>query len=264
MKIFPLLKVNYKIDVQFAKTFFPQVKPSNLEIFFKENSERELVKYLSTQKPFKLLNDEKFPKFHLNNEHKEFARTVQKSLNKKEFISINDDLVFNKVQDLSKNLDIQIDEKTKHMLKRYISTVRGKLNERSIMSLVNVNTNRNFKKVHKIKTVEFNLFKLTGIADALDIKAKQVLEIKTKQQFNDETTNIDRKDFAQVLAYMNMYKCTSCLYVQCGPDGQLKETYLPFDKPAFDYIIDRINDFCSFARQLTENDYQELLNHYNL
>ena len=214
---------------------------------------------MGKHEPFKSVAkaEEASQKNRLNKTQKYLARVLQKDLIDKDFISINDDHVMRKIEVISRELDINSDDKTKLLLKRYISSIRGKLNEQSIMKKVNLEKNLNFVHVKDKQTVEYGLFKMVGIPDAIDYKKKKVLEIKTKQHFFN--LNLSERNTNQALAYMNMYDCETCLFVQYGPNGKCIETNIEYEPQVFDFILYNINEFCSFARELTEHEYKDLL-----
>jgi hypothetical protein len=155
---------------------------------------------------------------------------------------------------------------------RYVSFMRGRKLEDHIVNKINRDRNENFEKDKRRKTVDFGLFKVVGIVDGIDRESGKILEIKTRKSLNkkdpnnnDEKVTISNKERKQAMVYMKMHECKSCLFVEVGQDGRLKESIIEWDEDEFNNEIRaKLEDFCHFARQLSQDEFKTLIEKHQL
>lgn len=64
---------------------------------------------------------------------------------------------------------------------------------------------------------------------------------------------------------MKMHDCDSCLFVELGPGGDTKETVLEWNEDEFNReVLQKLNEFCLYARNFTEEQFKELLDKYQI
>lgn len=137
--------------------------------------------------------------------------------------------------------------------------MRGKLLETRILNKVNSEKNKNFTQNLEKKVLNYNLFELVGIPDGIDYKERKIIEIKTKSNLDMSTNTIKNREICQVLAYMSLYNCCSCLFVETGPNNEIKETIIEYNNDQFQKILSHLTEICSIARNLTETEYKYLI-----
>jgi hypothetical protein len=136
----------------------------------------------------------------------------------------------------------------------YLTKYRGNLLEKSIFSHIKSRSSSsklfNFEK-HRL-TKELNhddLFRVTGRIDGVDDGRKMLIEIKTRSSLDLNKSTVSMIDHVQVLVYMKMFDCASCLFVECGPNGRssLKETLIKFHQEQFEEYMNRVERFCKLG-----------------
>lgn len=146
---------------------------------------------------------------------------------------------------------------------RYISTSRGNRLEKSIMDKINEETKMNFIKNKARKFKKFSMFEIVGIIDGICSEEKCILEIKTRKRFDKFKETISKSEKIQALVYMNLHESDKCLFVECGSNGELKKTIIDYDDFKFqNEIVKSLEQFCNFARDLTKEDFENLVQKY--
>ena len=148
---------------------------------------------------------------------------------------------------------------------RYISCMRGRILEDHVLARVNGHTGFSFEK-NKTRTItDFGLFRIVGIIDGISADRSKILEIKTRNKLNTERNTITSKERKQAMVYLKMYNCDACMFVELDPNGSIKETMIEWNEREFKKeIFDKLNEFCLFARSLTEQDFRDLLEKYQI
>ena len=168
----------------------------------------------------------------------------------------SDEELFKKATSLSSAVDY-----AKNLqVTRYISFMRGRKLENHVLAKINKESEKKFEKNKAKKTIEFERFRLVGIIDGISADGKRVLEIKTRSKLSMEKSTITSKEKKQALTYMKMHGCQSCLFVEVGPDGNTKKTEIEWDEEEFEReIMSKLDEFCMFARGLSEEAFRDLL-----
>ena len=155
-----------------------------------------------------------------------------------------------------------VDAKSKQAV-RYISNMRGRKMERSIVEKINQDGGFKFEQNKSRKVVDYGNFKIVGIIDGWCVEQRTILEIKTRKNFEPVKTSITGREKLQAIAYMNMYDCDRCLFVENGPNGELKKTWIDYDENVFrNDIFLKLDEFILFARDLGEEEFKNLLRKY--
>lgn len=144
--------------------------------------------------------------------------------------------------------------------------MRGRKMERSILDKINNEyIDYEFVSNKSKKYVDYGNFKIVGIIDGWSVTKKTILEIKTRKNFEKDGDTITKRERMQAMAYMNMFACDSCLFVESGPKGELKKTMLDYDENVFNTDIRSVLDeFTQFARRLDRDEFKNLLIRYNI
>lgn len=165
-----------------------------------------------------------------------------------------------------KNCDksISIETKSKQAV-RYISNMRGRKMEKHILEKINKSyEGYSFVQNKSKKYVDYGNFKIVGIIDGMSSGEKTILEIKTRKNFQHNGETITRRERLQAMTYMNMFACERCLFVESGPNGEIKETMLYYSDEDFKSdVIDKLNEFTLFARTFNKEKFMNLLIKYN-
>jgi hypothetical protein len=162
-------------------------------------------------------------------------------------------------------LSIEEELEKQMQVARYISCMRGRILEDHVVARVNEETEYMFEKNKTRTIVDFGLFKVVGIIDGISKDGNTILEIKTRNKLNTEKNTITGKERKQALTYLKMYDCDSCLFVEADPDGNLKKTEIDWDESEFNNeILAKLNEFVMYARSLTEKEFCDLLEKYQL
>jgi hypothetical protein len=147
---------------------------------------------------------------------------------------------------------------------RYVSNMRGRKMEKYILERINTEKNKNFIQNKSRKYMDFGMFKIVGIIDGICQEEKTILEIKTRSKFDPDKDTISNKEKKQALVYMHMHGCDKCLFVESGPNGQRKETIIEYDEKLFkNDILNKLEEFCIFARNMTFEEFDQLKNKYS-
>ncbi|CAF0861498.1 unnamed protein product [Brachionus calyciflorus] len=177
------------------------------------------------------------------------------------FTAESDEEKFVKINNQQKEKKIQ--HKTANA-SRYVTNMRGRKMEKFILERINREKNLNFLQNKSRKILEFGIFKIVGIIDGICLEEKTILEIKTRNKFDASKETINTKEKRQALVYMHMYDCDKCLFVENGPNGERKETIIEYDEKIFkNDVIKKLEEFCIFARNLTYEELNDLINKYN-
>ncbi|RNA23216.1 hypothetical protein BpHYR1_015854 [Brachionus plicatilis] len=148
---------------------------------------------------------------------------------------------------------------------RFISTSRGNKLEKSILERTNEEKQMNFIRNKTKKYKDFNLFKIVGIIDGISAEHKCILEIKTRSKFNKNKDTITKSEKIQALVYMNMHECDKCLFVECGSNGEIKQTMIDYDDFKFqNEVIRSLEEFCYFAQNITQDELENLIKKYSV
>jgi hypothetical protein len=135
----------------------------------------------------------------------------------------------------------------------YLTRYRGRLLEKPILSYIksrSANNLFNFKKHGFVPDYNHNdLFTVKGRVDGMDLERRMLVEIKTRWNFSLNKNTVSLADHVQVLVYMKLFDCSSCLFVECGPNGRqgLKETMIKYDAEQFEEYMHRVERFCKIG-----------------
>lgn len=163
----------------------------------------------------------------------------------------------------SSDTNIMNEAKSKQAV-RYISNMRGRKMEKSILEKINQDGFR-FEQNKSRKVVDYGEFKIVGIIDGWCEEKRTILEIKTRKNFELSKSSITAREKLQAMAYMNMYECDQCLFVENGPNGELKKTWIEYDEEIFNRdIFLKLKEFTLFARDLDQDEFKDLLAQYNI
>ena len=159
----------------------------------------------------------------------------------------------------SQRLDELIKIKTKQA-RFYTSTQRGIKIEKSVILKVNQDLGYNFLQNKQLKEQDFGLFKIHGIIDGIDNTKRAVIEVKSRNKFDEKKCTITEKEKIQSLVYMKLYDCDKCLLVESGPEGQRKIEEIEWDEDKFKrLVLNKLEKFTSYARSLTKDDLDDLI-----
>lgn len=149
---------------------------------------------------------------------------------------------------------------------RYISNMRGRKLEKHILDRINSeHAELNFQQNKTKHVKDYGQFEIVGIIDGISSDKKTVLEIKTRKNFTDDKKTITKKERLQAFTYMNMLESERCLFVECGPNGELKKEFIDYDESTFrQEIFTKLELFCNYAKDLKENDFINLLIKHNI
>jgi hypothetical protein len=166
-------------------------------------------------------------------------------------------------------LALLMDEETflmnkKLQAQRYVSTRRGIIAEKFILSRLNREMNMNFVKNNKTYRHDFEFFDLIGIIDGIDESKKMIAEIKTRKNTLDKNKKtISNKERIQALCYMKLTGATKCLFVESDCNGEQKLETIEYDEAEFNkYVHNKLLEFTKIHRELTEKDFKELASKY--
>jgi hypothetical protein len=177
----------------------------------------------------------------------------------------SDEEYFKRVNKKFTNEEI-IEMKSKQAV-RYVSNMRGRKLEKHILDKINKSneSQQTFVQMKTKKTVDYGKFKIVGIIDGISTDNTTILEIKTRKNFSDDKNSITNKERLQAFTYMNMFNCNCCLFVECGPGGQIKKTTIRYDEKVFnDEILSRLERFCQYAKAFDQNNFKSLLIKYQI
>ena len=172
----------------------------------------------------------------------------------------SDEETFRNKNDKQKKINQYLIQQKYLHASRYTSTTRGNMLERGIITKINNELKYNFIKNKKTKELDFGKFKIRGIIDGLDWDKKVLVEVKSREMFDLNRNTISDKERIQVMVYMKLFECSRCLFVESGPEGNQKWTYIEWDEQKFNWIMNKLEDFTNYARNLTEFDYIDLVN----
>jgi hypothetical protein len=277
----------------FAVDFKPRFPASKVGEFCGRKSERVKVKFLRQFEPFSKIVTRssalkageayvpKGAKPLLNDHEKKFLKqTLDISINT-QMLTFNDKNVMTsfgkgveekfRIEETTEAttqdqvLSIEQELEKQMQVARYISCMRGRILEDHVVAKVNEETDLTFEKNKTRTIVDFGLFKVVGIIDGISTDGKTILEIKTRNKLNTEKNTITNKERKQALTYLKMYGCNSCLFVEADPDGNLKKTEIGWNEEEFNNeILAKLNEFVLYARSLSEEEFHDLLEKYQI
>jgi hypothetical protein len=140
-----------------------------------------------------------------------------------------------------------------------VSTNRGKIFESHILAKINKEENANFTKNKEKKIFDFGMFRIDGIIDGIDLSGRQIIEIKTRKKLDSEKCTITSRELIQALAYIKLFDCESCLFVEYGPDGSMKKELIEWDELKFKAVVNKLEKFTMFARRLRRDEFEEMI-----
>lgn len=128
---------------------------------------------------------------------------------------------------------------------------RQKLN----LNEINKDFSFNFVKTRGYDRFDCGAFDISGIPDGVDDLSKTILKSKLKNK------NISETDKIQVLIYMKIHKCNSCLFVEVGQNDQDMPTSIRYewDEDKFNHVIERLKDFTINAKTLTRKEFFDMI-----
>lgn len=253
-----------------------------------KQSESAKLRFLRKFKPFsdiKIETEAKRPvggsKSLLNKNDKEFIKKqLDESINT-ESLTFDDDSIIEAFETKLKlseneeeyhtaesdqdNLIDSEDEENKKILQviRYVSSMRGRKLEDHVLEKINKEKNTKFEKNKTRKFMQFETFSIVGIIDGVCKESKTILEIKTRKEL--EKASVSVKEKRQALTYMKMHECTSCLFVELGPNGNFQHTVIEWDEEEFNNnVIKRLEEFVKYARSLSVQDFKVLMEKHKI
>ena len=69
---------------------------------------------------------------------------------------------------------------------------------------------------------DFGLFTISGIIDGINMKQKEIIEIKTRKSFDSNIYTINRRELIKLFCYMKLFDAETCYFVELGPKGDYK------------------------------------------
>lgn len=128
---------------------------------------------------------------------------------------------------------------------------RKKLN----LNEINKEFEKNFVNTRGYDRFDCGAFDISGIPDGVDDQSKTILKSKLKNKDISETDKI------QVLIYMKIHKCNSCLFVEVGQNDQDMPISIRYewDEDKFNHVIERLMDFTINAKTLTRKEFFDMI-----
>lgn len=174
----------------------------------------------------------------------------------------DDDQLSYSYDDQDENKDTEIEERKirEANITRFVSTNRGRLNAPTVLEKTNKEGNLNFIKNTEKRCLDFGSFKISGRIDGIDNSTRQIIDIHTRKDVDLNRTTIARHEHVRVLAYMKLFDCMSCLFVECGPDMTLTKKVIEWDEIEFEKeVVAKLGKFTSFHRSLQRDEFERML-----
>jgi len=140
-----------------------------------------------------------------------------------------------------------------------VSTNRGKIFESHILERINEEDNFSFIKNKETKYFDFGNFRISGIIDGIDYSGEQIIEIKTRNKLDSEKSTITNRERIQVLAYLKLFDCERCLFVEYGPDGKMKKEFIEWNESEFETVVKKLERFTMLSRELKRNEFAKMI-----
>ena len=143
--------------------------------------------------------------------------------------------------------------------------MRGLIMQRPLRESIKAPGGFDFEPYNTPKCVDYGKFYIRGIIDGINRSQKIILEIKTRQNFEKDANTIKNSERCKILAYMNMFECTQCLFVESGPNGERKETMIPYNDELFrSDVLDKLERMVDKARSYSRDQFKDLLIKYSI
>lgn len=141
-----------------------------------------------------------------------------------------------------------------------MATNRGKLLEGKILEKINAIEESNFVKNKDVKHLDCGNFTISGSIDGIDNEKKQIIEIKTRKNYDSTKDTITKGERIQALVYMKIYDCEKCLFVESGgKDGEMKTNVIEWNEKEFNKVTENLEKFTESVRNLTKSEFEEIL-----
>jgi hypothetical protein len=155
-------------------------------------------------------------------------------------------------------------ETYKSVAKTTVYMERGNQLEKSIIERLNEQQNYNFVQDKELKWADFELFKICGIPDGIDLERQTVVEVKTRY-FIDiaKKSPVCLRERVQCLSYLKLTNCKLCLLVESGPNGEQNVHRIEWDEDEFvSRVVDKLSDFVCKYRRMSEQEFCQIAKKY--
>ena len=180
----------------------------------------------------------------------------------------DDRIVNNVYQRLNDDFKIMFDPwnlnkyliETKAQFKRQVASKRGLKIENNVRNHLNRVRDYHFKSSREFHEKDYGSFKIRGLFDGIDAKNSTILEVKSLNKTSLESYMPNRRQKIQMLAYMDLYACSKCLFICVKSNGDLVLKEILWNEREFKSLVqEKLVEFTSRIREMTERDFINLM-----